>query len=223
MEQVSVKGLPMMYAGDIDGVCTKEREWERDAFAASATYQIYGEPWRRHIEKNRRALSFSEGKQLAHRAVDEMKLPRPFVKCMPLHYRCLGYATAEWEIFTQRETWDDTVLHEAAHLMSWERAGEERGIMEGHSLTWFSNYVVLLLQFGQIAAAHVNAFALNVISDFGPRFPEDFEFALRARVEGHQEHWASLKRGDPDYHVAISAGCYLHSVHRQEPLPHRDA
>lgn len=143
MKQVSREGLPMMDAGDIDGVCIKERDRDRNAFEKSATYQIYGEPWRRHIQDNRQALSFSRGKQLAHRVFDEVGLPRPYVKCMPLHDRDMGYATAEWEIFIRQDTRDDTVLHEAAHLMSWERVGAEPEIMGGHSLVWFSNYVVL--------------------------------------------------------------------------------
>ncbi len=134
-------GVPAMSAGDLDDVPNGGgREWA--AFEDTATYQIFGEAWRDRIERSRRAMTFSEGKRLAHRVFDTLGMPRPYVKCMPGHYRLLGYATPEWEIFIRQETWDDTVLHEAAHLMFWENAGgqPDGDIMEGHSLVWFSNY-----------------------------------------------------------------------------------
>jgi len=216
------ESVPAMAAGDLDDVPNGGgREWA--AFENTATYQIFGEAWRDRIERNRRAMTFSEGKRLAHRVFNTLGMPRPYVKCMPGHYPLLGYATPEWEIFIRQETWDDTVLHEAAHLMFWENAGgqPDGDIMEGHSLVWFSNYVVLLLEFGGIDASHVKAFALDVIGSFGAGFPKDFDFAFRGRLEGYQKRWAGLKPGDRDYRVAVSAGCRLHSKH--EPLPHRDA
>ena len=209
-------------SGGLDnGSSAGGREWT--VFEGTATYQIYGEAWRNRIERNRRAMTFSDGKQLAHRVFDTLGMPRPYVKCMPGHYRLLGSATPEWEIFVRQETWDDTVLHEAAHLMFWEdRRGQPDGdAIEGHSLVWFSNYVTLLLEFGGIEASHVKAFALDVVGKFGAMFPSDFEFALRGRLEGHQKKWASLKPGDRDYQVAVSAGCRLYA--KREPLPYRDA
>ncbi len=107
-------------------------------------------------------------------------------------------------------------------LMSDLSVGQPDGdIMEGHSLVWFSNYVVLLLEFGGIEASHVKAFALDVIGSFGAGFPKDFDFAFRGRLEGYQKRWAGLKPGDRDYGVAVGAGCRLHA--KREPLPHRDA
>jgi len=218
----TTEGLSAMSAVDLDDVPGGGGR-HRPAFEDTAIYHVYGEAWRDRIERNRRTMTFSEGKRLAHRVFDALGMPRPYVKCMPMYYRMLGYATAEWEIFIRQETWDDTVLHEAAHLMFWENAGGQPAadIVEGHSLVWFSNYVVLLLKFGEIDASHVKAFALDVIGSFGAGFPKDFDFALRGRLEGHQKRWAGLKPGDRDYQVAVCAGCRLYA--KYEPLPHRDS
>lgn len=182
---------------------------------------LYGAPWREHIMPHRVPLGFQGAKALAHRALDGAGLPRPFVKRMPLHYaRVLGYATPEWEIFLHDPTWDDTVLHEAAHLYHWLPSGHDP--MDGHGLVWFSNYVCLLLEFGGVPKHAVNAFALAVVQEFGPALPEDFEFACRTVLTGRTARWANLRPGDQDYDVAVRAGCRLFSRCGGEPIPLRD-
>ena len=119
---------------------------------------LYGAAWREHIMPHRKPLGFGDAKVLAHRVFDDAGLPRPFVKRMPPRYTgVLGYATPEWEIFLHDPTWDDTVLHEAAHLFHW--LPRDHDPMEGHGLVWFSNYVCLLLEFGGVPKHSVKAFA----------------------------------------------------------------
>lgn len=182
---------------------------------------LYGAPWREHIMPHRMPLGFQGAKALAHRAFDDAGLPRPFVKRMPLHCAgVLGYATPEWEIFLHDPTWDDTVLHEAAHLYDWQPGGQD--LMEGHSLVWFSNYVCLLLKFGGMPKQAVNAFALEVVQELGPALPEDFEFACRTVLTGHTARWANLRPGDQGYDVAVRTGCRLFPRCGGEPIPLRD-
>ena len=182
---------------------------------------FYGAAWREHIMPHRAPLGFRDAKALAHRAFDAVGLPRPFVKRMPLHYTgMLGYATPEWEIFLHDPTWDDTVLHEAAHLCHWLPGGHDP--MEGHGLVWFSNYVCLLLEFGAVPKPAVNAFALQLVQELGPALPKDFEFACRVVLTGRTARWANLRPGDPDYDVAVRAGCRLFSRGGGEPVPLRN-
>lgn len=182
---------------------------------------LYGAAWREHIMPHRRPLGFGNAKALAHRAFDDAELPRPFVKRMPLRYtQVLGYATPEWEIFLHDPTWDDTVLHEAAHLFHWLPRGHDP--LEGHGLVWFSNYVCLLLEFGGVPKHAVKAFALGVVQELGPALPDDFEFACRTVLTGRTACWANLRPGDQDYDVAIRAGCRLFSRYGGEPVPLRD-
>ncbi len=56
----TAEGVPAMSAGDLDDVPNGGgREWA--AFEDTATYQIFGQAWRDRIERNRRAMTFSEG------------------------------------------------------------------------------------------------------------------------------------------------------------------
>ena len=182
---------------------------------------LYGAAWREHIMPHRMPLGFQDAKALAHRAFDDAGLPRPFVKRMPSRRaEVLGYATPEWEIFLRDPTWDDTVLHEAAHLYHWLPGCHDP--TDGHGLVRFSNYVCLLLEFGSVPKPSVQAFALGVAQEFGPALPGDFEFACRTALAGHTARWANLRPGDRDYDVAVRAGCQLFSRCGGEPIPLRD-
>lgn len=182
---------------------------------------IYGAAWREHILPHRRPLGFPEAKALAHRAFDAAGLPRPYMKRMPPHYdRVLGHATPEWEVFVHDPTWDDTVLHEAAHLYHLRPGANDP--LEGHDLIWFSNYVCLLMEFGAVPNRHVQAFALDVVGPLAGILPDDFEFACRTVLTGHTARWANLRRGDRDYDLAVRAGCRLFAASGREPLPLRD-
>lgn len=180
------------------------------------TFDIYGALWRAHILPNRRGLNFREAKTLCHQIFDDFGMPRPFFKCMPSHYNDLGYCTNEYEIFVHEKTWDDTVIHEAAHLFLGGNEKMAADPLKGHHRYWFANYMAMLATYSSVPKKSIIAMMIGVAKKFGVLIEAEF---LRSPVEALSS-WAHLKPGSETYEMAVRAGCYMYQ--NEEPLPLRD-
>jgi hypothetical protein len=171
--------------------------------------------WQDSILPFRMKISFPDAKRLSHKIFDDLGLPRPFVKSHN-YDDLLGYATAEWEIFVQHTTYDDTVLHESAHLLSWSESAKSKEA-DGHTALWMSQYIFLLGQFASIPKENLSRFVATTFVRH-TELPPAFGHFQKPIISPDLARWASLRPGDKHYEMAISAGCTF----RGQVYPLRD-
>lgn len=186
-------------------------EADIDSTAAALT-----EAWYSHLQPVRTELSFSRAKALLHRIFDDVDVPRPFVKCMPIGDASYGFATEEHEVFLREQSFDDTVIRSASQLLLGPAETELGPGSADFRPLHQENYLYLAYRFTQIHHTSLAAYASEVSDIF------HVNICPRLTIGRTHSHWASIRPGDELYQTAVGTGCRLFRRHG-EPEPRRDA